>query len=270
MLLTPVNRLIARWHWLIPPLMLLATAPVWLALYEPELFYFLNWHLSVVPAQLWAFLSLMGTGWCIYAFTAPSLWLAPRVIVSWLCAAPVAGALTRVGKGLLDHPRPLEVLDPALVQVIGEPLFVAAMPSGHTITGFAAAAAIYFSLQPETRLKYLWLFVLALGVGLSRIAVGAHWPADVVVGAAIGVFSGLTGAWLCARIKDRHLSISSWWMRGVALFGIYCLYVLLTDEMGFVQNMPEQYLLSAYLLVCLISFLWQSFRPDRKPFSDKP
>ena len=42
------------------------------------------------------------------------------------------------------------------------------------------------------------IIALAALVGLSRLAVGAHWPVDVLAGAAIGWCVGLTGV-LAAR-----------------------------------------------------------------------
>lgn len=261
-------RTIAPWHWAIPFVVAALTAPLWLALYEPAVFRTLNRWFSVLPDIVWALLSLFGTGWAIYAATAPALWRAPRIILAWLCAAPLAGLLTRVGKNMADNPRPLEVLGMEGIHVIGEPLFIAAMPSGHTITAFAGATAIYFSLAPGKRLRWLWLFVAALGVACSRVAVGAHWPADVSVGAAIGLLSGLSGAWLAQRIPARLLRPQSWLMRGVALFGVYCLYVLWSDAMGFAINLPYQYVLGAFLAACLLVFTTHSLRADFAPNSD--
>ena len=255
---------ITRKHLLLPPLVIVLTAPVWLGLFDPGLFYFFNRQLAALPDIVWSLFSLLGTGWAVFALTAPTLWRAPRVVVAWLCAAPLAGALTRVGKMMADNPRPLEVLDPQTIHLIGEPLFVAAMPSGHTLTAFAAASAIYFSLPPAGRQRFLWLFAVALGVGLSRMAVGAHWPADVAVGAALGLASGLLGAWLCSRIEPQYLRPQSWLVRGVAMFGGYCVYVLLTDKMGFEINLPYKYVLGIFLAACLAVFVVKTLRTDQQ------
>lgn len=251
---------ISRTHALLPLIVALLTAPVWLGLFEPDLFYFFNRQLAGLPDIVWSLFSLLGTGWAVYALTAPALLRYPRLLLSWLCAAPLAGLLTRLGKMWAFSPRPLEVLDPQTIHVIGEPLFIAAMPSGHTITAFAAVTAIYFSLPPGRRHRFLWLFLVALGVGLSRMAVGAHWPADVAVGAALGILSGLTGAWLCSKIKPVHLQPQSWLVRAVALFGAYCVYVLVNDKMGFAQNLPYQYVLAAFLTVTLAAFAVKTMR----------
>lgn len=253
---------IAPWHWGLPFVVAALTAPLWLGLWEPALFLALNRAFSTLPDIVWSLLSLFGTGWAIYAATAFALWRAPRIILAWLCAAPLAGVLTRLGKAMADNPRPLEVLGTDQgIHVIGEPLFIAAMPSGHSLTAFAGATAIYFALAPQGRRRFLWLFVFALGVACSRVAVGAHWPADAAAGAAMGMLSGLTGAWLAARIPERHTQPQAWLMRGVALFGVYCLYVLWTDKMGFAMNLPYQYALGAFLAACLLVFMARSLRP---------
>jgi membrane-associated phospholipid phosphatase len=262
--MTP-SAFIRRQHWLLPPLVLLLTAPLWLGWFEPHVFYFFNRHLAVLPDLVWSLFSLLGTGWAVYALSAPALLRNPRLVLAWLCAAPVAGLLTRLGKSWAFSPRPLEVLPPETVHLIGEPLFVAAMPSGHTMTAFAAATAIYFSLAPGRRRRHLWLFAVALGVGLSRMAVGAHWPADVAVGAALGLFSGLVGAWLGGKIPAAQAQPQSWLVRAAALFGLYCLYVLVTDKMGFAQNLPYQYGLAALLLLSLTAFAVRTRRPLDEP-----
>ena len=57
------------------------------------------------------------------------------------------------------------------------------MPSGHTAVSFAGLVMIGM-LAP--RYKVL-TWTLAILVGLSRIAIGAHWPSDVVFGAFVGM-----------------------------------------------------------------------------------
>lgn len=249
------------WHWSLPLILVVLTAPLWLGVFEPKVFYFFNRHLQALPDIVWSLLSLLGTGWGILALSSPALWLRPRLVLAWLCAAPLAGVLTRVGKTWAYSARPLEVLDPSTIHVIGEPLYVAAMPSGHTLTAFAAATALYFALPVRHRHRHLWLWGVALGVGLSRMAVGAHWPADVSMGAVLGLLSGLCGVWLCGRIPLRHQQVQGWPARVIALLGLYAMYVLLTDPMGFVQNMPYQYGLAAFLGLNLALFGVRTFRP---------
>ncbi len=59
-----------------------------------------------------------------------------------------------------------------------------AMPSGHTGTAFAAATIL--ALGVRRRSVALAAYGLAAGVAYSRVYLGQHFPADVVVGAAVG------------------------------------------------------------------------------------
>jgi membrane-associated phospholipid phosphatase len=63
----------------------------------------------------------------------------------------------------------------------------ASLPSGHTLTAFAALVAIG-ALFPRAR-PYLWAY--ALLIALSRIVVTAHYTSDVIAGAAVGAFGAL-------------------------------------------------------------------------------
>ncbi len=67
-------------------------------------------------------------------------------------------------------------------------------PSGHTAAAFGVAVA--FAGEPW-RLGPLAL-LLAVGIGLSRVYLGAHYPLDVGVGAVLGAFAGIAARLLVA------------------------------------------------------------------------
>jgi membrane-associated phospholipid phosphatase len=68
------------------------------------------------------------------------------------------------------------------------------MPSGHTTAAFAAASAATAEVGahwPRHRTAVgITLYTAAGLVGLSRMYNNQHWASDVVVGAAVGTFSG--------------------------------------------------------------------------------
>jgi membrane-associated phospholipid phosphatase len=114
-------------------------------------------------------------------------------------AVLIATAVTGILKGTVGRARPFVVMDtnPHDFKFGGgfRSTDRQSFPSGHTTTAFAAAAAVTSEMRrmhPEA----VWyvgpvLYGGATLVGLSRMYHNKHWASDVVLGAAIGTFSGL-------------------------------------------------------------------------------
>ena len=74
-----------------------------------------------------------------------------------------------------------------VARVVGRWPLDSSFPSGHTSTSFACATILTLAF-PRAAPGF---FLLALAIGFSRIYVGAHYPLDVVGGAALGIVTAL-------------------------------------------------------------------------------
>ncbi len=91
-------------------------------------------------------------------------------------------------------------------------------PSGHSTN----AAALYGGLA---RLKndktWIWAGILMILVGFSRVAVGAHFPTDVLAGWGLGLFVVFFIPWLKRKLQNENLFY--WILVMTALPGVfYC------------------------------------------------
>ena len=106
-----------------------------------------------------------------------SRWMA--VIAVFSLAYLLDGMLLGYLKPLLDFPRPPLALPQGTVNIVGIPEYHHSLPSGHSSFAMLVAASIWPVLNRKWRVAGA-LFVL--WVGVSRVSLGAHFPADVMAG----------------------------------------------------------------------------------------
>ena len=249
------NRVVSVYAWLIPLLPLALALAIYLGEFQSVTFLFINHYTQFLPDTLWAWLTFLGNGWGTFAIAFPLILLAPRALTAGIIAGAISALASTSLKNFFDLPRPAGVLLDGSFHRLGEPLLQKAFPSGHTLTAFAIATALYFSCEKDKRRPMLILFVIAALVGLSRNAVGAHWLTDVLGGAGFGMWCGMLGAILTNLIPNRYLLINGLWLRLVAIGGVVAIYAHLTQIMDHELNLPLQYASVVILLITLALFI---------------
>jgi membrane-associated phospholipid phosphatase len=226
------------WAWVVLPILALLLAlavqmqagSFTTALTNRALFSAINNAAMQLPAAAWSILTTLGDASVLFALLSPLLLIRPQALAAVLAAVPLGGLFSVLLKRLFDAPRPAAVLDAAQFHLIGPLLSNHSFPSGHTISAFAAAVAVLAALQPPAYsgarpvIRFSWLLVatvsLASAVGISRVAVGAHWPIDVLAGAACGSLAGLSGAAASRRWPLLWQGVHSPQWLLVVLFGV--------------------------------------------------
>ena len=253
------NKEIPTSAWFIPVIPIALAAAIYFGEVQSSSFLFINRFTQLLPDTVWAWLTFFGNGWGVFAMAFPLLLLAPRLLTAGIFAGGFAAITSFSLKNFFDLPRPAGILLDGSFYRIGEPLLNRALPSGHTLTAFAIASALYFSVDQSKRRPMLLIFVFASLIGLSRNAVGAHWLTDVLAGAGVGMWCGLLGATLAQHISDSQLSPKNLWPRVIAIAGALSIYVHLTQIMDLELNLPLQYASITIIALTLILFIKAQF-----------
>lgn len=107
-----------------------------------------------------------------------------------LLAPAISFVFVSMIRHYIDAPRPYEVkeIDPIIKKETKGNSF----PSRHVFSAFVIATTLYFISKPLGILLMIAGFLLAV----LRVIGGVHFPRDVIVGAIIGIVSGVLGFYI--------------------------------------------------------------------------
>ncbi len=203
--------------------------------------------LGLLPDTVWAGLTLLAFGWSALILVA----VADRGVQgsrAVLLAFALGGGFAQLLKQLFAQQRPGLVLPEGALHFIGSPVLGSpSMPSGHALAALSIATLWVCLLRQAGRPRWLQALAWTLGAAMacSRIAVGAHWPSDVLVGSGLGI----AVAALAWRLQSRWLRGGIWmsiWLP-VAVELLAALAALTARE-GYPQVQALQWLLAATAL----------------------
>ena len=164
---------------------------------DTSLFLYLNRLFSGPSAALFfSIVTQLGNGLITAALILIPMYLKDRLrfrahALPMVLAVALSGLVVNGLKPIVNRPRPANYFaesDTPVHTPLGTPSDKS-FPSGHTQTAFGAAA--YLScVYPSGTPVFLGLAALT---GLSRIALGVHFPSDVLVGALFGIVFSWVG-----------------------------------------------------------------------------
>jgi undecaprenyl-diphosphatase len=163
------------------------------AVEDPLLFYVNVSEALFIATLAIVFLAARGARWASWR----------RAAVAAALSAGLALAVGKVISELVDRARPF-VADPGGVHLFSGHVADAGFPSDHATAAFAIAVAILLRKRGWGIVALVAATVLAIG----RVAIGVHYPSDVLAGAALGAAAALV-LWIPA-IRTRVDALADW------------------------------------------------------------
>lgn len=131
-----------------------------------------------------------------------------RVLMVLIIGYGFDGIITMGLKDLFHLPRPFVILPEGSFRLIAPPMeekeHYISFPSGHAVFSMLLAVALWPVLNGFTQFLAV---IYVLWVGLSRIALAQHFPADVLAGYAISVVVVTT---VRRAVDWAHLCVIEW------------------------------------------------------------
>lgn len=194
----------------------------------------------------WLLLTItdLGNGVTLGVITLCCIVKRPELLLRVVVASALSLILVPMLKQYFDAPRPAVLLE--TLNIVGEIRLKHSFPSGHTASAFLFAGTLFFAYQQRS-IKLLAISFATL-VGLSRLAVGAHWPQDVIMGAFVGLFCAASAAQLprlTLNLRNHSYLLSFLWL----------VLVICELDKSFDKELIWQVLLLRWGLLCLAGLL---------------
>lgn len=188
------------------------------------LFYLINDWARILPDFLWLIITDFGQTSILLPIWLSFFWYKKiKTLLLNFGLSSLIAIIVAILKYILNFPRPASILNIDSLQIIGTTLYHNSFPSGHT-----TSAVIFFLLilyNSRNLSARILSFILALLISISRIAVSAHWPQDVLF------------AWLIVNIlisgffyfvKPDYSQLKNdynWWPKFILfLIGLLCIF----------------------------------------------
>ena len=254
------------WIWGIPLVCLLFLLIIYLGGWNRSLFLLLNDFAQNFADRFWALLTLAADGLVVFVLLFPLIRKKPELIWAVLASSLLFLIFGHGMKQLIGGARPPAVLNPQEFRLIGPELTRNAFPSGHSATIFALCG-VFCLTTAKNWLRFLLLLFAAI-VAFSRIAMGVHWPRDVVAGALLG--------WVLIWAGLKLAPLMRWGWQGLgqkilgALLAADCVLVGLVNHTGHEESMLELRLIAlAFLIWGSIEYI-KIFRSGTSKNSNPP
>lgn len=159
-------------------------------------------------------------------------WDAPKTLYLYVILSFVFSGVTGdLLKMVIGRPRPATVFGDQILAL--SHATSQALPSGHATKAFALALPVLFFVGRRPGSQGLWRLlvgVLALGVALSRILLGAHYVSDVVAGMGMAFLGLPIAIWLAHLIlagvpSQRLPSLARKWVVVLAALSVVFLLI---------------------------------------------
>jgi len=144
--------------------------------------------------------------WAIYLFLVPVFYFVKtkkkalhHAVAEAAWSGGIALILTTLMAYFLQRPRPY--IDMSGINLLIPPPLNTSFPSGHTAASFAIAFAILYA----DRRWGVFALVLACLIAFGRIAVGVHYPSDIIGGILVGFASFALVRFMHGELTRRDL-----------------------------------------------------------------
>lgn len=243
------------WRWAVPLFAMCGMAALFFTGKNTALFLFINGATAQIPDSIWSHLSILGDGTIAVLIILPFFHRRPDIVWQCILATMLMALLVHVLKDPLNV-RPPSELAAGSFHIVGPTIMNNSFPSGHTATIFMLAGL--FCMQRIASWIKALVLLLAILVGLSRIACGVHWPMDVLAGASGGWLAASAGIWIASRW---HAGMN---IRAQQAFALVIIVLGTWSTWYYDKGFPDTWLLHSAIAAVSLALsaqgLWRLFR----------